>query len=358
MNIRKCTRKYEAWLARHTPILAADLRLKHQHLAESVFLFFRGTFYRWAQIWPKLCPELARAPHLLAVGDLHVENFGTWRDIEGRLIWGVNDFDEATTIAYTNDLVRLAASAALAAQEQRLRLQVDSACDAILEGYSDSLAAGGESFVLSEKHSWLRQIAASKLRDPVRFWKKMDSWPLARAPIPASARDALEHLLPEPGLRYRVVRRVAGTGSLGHHRLVALAEWRGGRIAREAKALVPSAHYWAWADDCAPEIMYQAIVSRAVRCPDPFVHLRGKWIVRRLSPDCSRVELADLPREGDQTRLLYAMGWETANIHLGDAATAKRVRKDLRGRRRGWLRAATAKMVEKTEQDWRSWAKG
>jgi len=32
---------------------------------------------------------------VLAVGDLHVENFGTWRDAEGRLIWGVNDFDEA-----------------------------------------------------------------------------------------------------------------------------------------------------------------------------------------------------------------------------------------------------------------------
>jgi len=32
---------------------------------------------------------------VLAVGDLHVENFGTWRDAEGRLIWGVNDFDES-----------------------------------------------------------------------------------------------------------------------------------------------------------------------------------------------------------------------------------------------------------------------
>jgi uncharacterized protein (DUF2252 family) len=40
------------------------------------------------------------------VGALHVENFGTWRDIEARPIWGINDFDEATTLAYTNDLIR------------------------------------------------------------------------------------------------------------------------------------------------------------------------------------------------------------------------------------------------------------
>ena len=47
---------------------------------------------------------------MLAVGDLHVNSFGTWRDAEGRLCWGVDDFDESYPLAYTNDLVRLAAS--------------------------------------------------------------------------------------------------------------------------------------------------------------------------------------------------------------------------------------------------------
>ena len=48
---------------------------------------------------------------LLCVGDLHVENFGVWRDAEGRLVWGVNDFDEACEAAFAGDLVRLLASA-------------------------------------------------------------------------------------------------------------------------------------------------------------------------------------------------------------------------------------------------------
>src|ERR1035437_7627605 len=69
-----------------------------------------GYLYRWAQIWPSICAELCDAPKVLAVGDLHVNSFGTWRDAEGRLCWGVDDFDESYPLAYTNDIVRLASS--------------------------------------------------------------------------------------------------------------------------------------------------------------------------------------------------------------------------------------------------------
>ena len=81
--------------------------------------------------------------------------------------------------------------------------------------------------------------------------------------------------------------------------------------------------------------MYQAILTKARRACDPFVQLRGQWIVRRLAPDCSRIELASLPAERDEARLLHAMGWETANIHLGSRDTAGAVRRDLERRRQG-----------------------
>ena len=64
---------------------------------------------------------MRRSPEVLAVGDLHVENFGTWRDIEGRLIWGINDFDEVGRMPYTIDLVRLAASAHIAIDTEQLQ---------------------------------------------------------------------------------------------------------------------------------------------------------------------------------------------------------------------------------------------
>src|SRR6266404_5665869 len=79
MNIIKATRDFERWLAKQIPLVRSDVALKHQHMAESPFAFFRATFYRWLQQWHKRCDDIARAPKVLAVGDLHIENFGTWR---------------------------------------------------------------------------------------------------------------------------------------------------------------------------------------------------------------------------------------------------------------------------------------
>ena len=46
-------------------------------------------------------------------GDLHVENFGTYLNSDGRLVFDVNDFDEAYLGRFTWDLQRFAASLAL-----------------------------------------------------------------------------------------------------------------------------------------------------------------------------------------------------------------------------------------------------
>src|SRR5258707_10160294 len=175
MNIIEATAEFERWLARQLPIIKQDLALTHDHMAEAAFPFFRATFYRWLQLWPGTCPELAKAPEVLAVGDLHIENFGTWRDEEGRLIWGVNDLDEAWPAAYTLDLVRLTASAYLAIEEEHLLLTRRQAADAIEEGYRDGLGVGGKAFVLAEDHQWLRLMALSKLRDPLKFWGKLNA---------------------------------------------------------------------------------------------------------------------------------------------------------------------------------------
>jgi hypothetical protein len=355
MNVVKATRQFEDWLGHRTTLIKKDLRLKHSSMKAEVFPFLRATYYRWAQVWPKVCPDLASAPHVLAVGDLHVENFGTWRDVEGRLIWGVNDFDEAYPLPYTNDLVRLAVSAHLAAEAEHLPVKRKDICDAILEGYREALRSEGRPFVLGEEHRWLRQIAESELRDPVHFWAKMNSLPTVKGEVPISAIDALDHLMPAPDLNYRVAHRVAGLGSLGHARYVAIADWHGGRIAREAKALVSSACFWAKRSEGPTEILYQTIVSRAVRCVDPFVQLRGHWIVRRLSPHCSRIELATLRAQGEEMRLLASMGWETANIHLGTRSARKVILSHLQRQKEKWLHAATEKMLQAVRDDWKVW---
>ena len=166
----------------------------------------------------------------------------------------------------------------------------------ILEGYREGLQSGGRPFVLEENHDWLREAAWGELRDPVQFWKKMDGLPTVKGDIPKGARKGLDALLPERGLPYRVAHRVAGLGSLGRERFVALADWRGGRVAREAKALLPSACCLGEQGTKAlHKIFYEDIITSAARVLDPFVHL-WRWIVRRLAPHCSRIDWPPCPK--------------------------------------------------------------
>jgi len=340
MNITKATARYEKWLSRHLRLIKTDLVSKHEQMRGDPFPFFRATYYRWAQVWEGICEDAAKAPKVLGVGDLHVENFGTWRDIEGRLIWGINDFDEVWRMPYTNDLIRLATSALMA----QMVCEPKEAMEAFLEGYKACVAVGGKPFALAEHHHALRQMAVARLKEPEKFWEKLHALPEIKEPPPVGARKALQRLMPERDVECRIVHRIAGLGSLGRQRYVAIAEWRGGSIAREAKALAPSACVWAEDDRVGP-ILYQEMLNRAVRCRDPFVRFQKRWIVRRLAPDCSRIELSALPAERDELRLLHAMGWETANVHLG-TAKPKVLGADLAKRPKGWLYRA-AKAMEK-----------
>ncbi|HLW77274.1 MAG TPA: DUF2252 family protein [Bryobacteraceae bacterium] len=356
MDIVRASEKYEAWLGERIPLIEADLDRKHSLMAEAEFPFLRATFYRWAQTWPAVSPATAESPEVLGVGDLHVENFGTWRDVEGRLIWGINDFDEVCWLPYTCDLVRLTTSAHLAIAVQHLNITPARASKAILEGYRDGLAKNGRPFALAEHHPALREIAVERLKQPQLFWDKLNLLPTWKGRIPSSAMKALLRMMPGGEVACRVAHRVSGLGSLGRRRFVALAQWRGGSIAREAKELVESAWLWAHPRKNKTELFYQQALDRARRSPDPFVKMRGRWIVRRLAPDCSRIELSSLPAKHDAVRLLHAMGFETANVHLG-SREARVMEADLRKRPPQWLHEAARAMVESTTEDWNQWRK-
>ncbi|MGW2812922.1 DUF2252 domain-containing protein [Streptomyces sp. NPDC001415] len=101
-------------------LLAADpaaFRVKFRKMAASAFAFYRGTaclFYADLEKERHGGPYLdERTGRVWIHGDLHAENFGTYMDANGRLIFNVNDFDEAYVGPFTWDLKRLAASLAL-----------------------------------------------------------------------------------------------------------------------------------------------------------------------------------------------------------------------------------------------------
>lgn len=72
-------------------------------------------------------------------------------------------------------------------------------------------------------------------------------------------------------------------------------------------------------------------------------------------PDCSRIELFALPKERDELRLLQAMGWETANIHLG-SAKPRTLAADLKKRPQGWLMQAARKMEKAVMADFEDYS--
>jgi Uncharacterized protein conserved in bacteria (DUF2252) len=355
MNIREATRSYEEWMRQCCPVIEADLRLKHRHMREELFLFFRATFYRWAQLWPEVCEDLSRAPKVLAVGDLHVDSFGTWRDGEGRLCWGVDDFDECYPLPYTNDLVRLATSARIVIGTEQLCVTTKKACDTILDGYVTTLKSGGAPFVLAEHDQTMEKLGVEAFKPPAGFWDKLRKLPIAPNGLPADAKSAIEKTLPDPKLEYKIVRRRAGTGSLGQERFVALARWEGGWIAREIKALVPSSCGWLEGHVGHTQSYYPAAIKSALRSHDPYQRVIGGWLTRRLSPDSNPIEIADLPKKRAEEKLLYGMGAEAANIHLGSTRQTKRILQDLHKRKSSWLRSAAKKMAKAMLHEWKEY---
>jgi hypothetical protein len=199
-------------------------------------------------------------------------------------------------------------------------------------------------------------MALSKLRDPVRFWDKLTNLPPFTAKPPKEVRELLEESLPAKST-YQLKKRIAGLGSLGHPRILALSSAGGAYIAREAKAIRPSA--WVWQKKARSGVVYGAkLASCCLRVADPFVRFHNRWLVRRMAPDCCRIELASLAAEGDEAKLLYSMGWETANMHFGSPQGIPLIKRDLARRKSKWLHKAAKDMCQATLEDWGDWRKG
>ena len=124
-------------------LIAADVtafRRKFRKMAAGPFAFYRGSaclFYsdvaaledRWAD---------ERTSRVWIQGDLHAENYGTYMDSEGALVFDVNDFDEAYLGAFTWDLRRMAASLALlgfakALSDDAIRRMITTYADAYVD---------------------------------------------------------------------------------------------------------------------------------------------------------------------------------------------------------------------------------
>ena len=107
------------------PLMKADpvaFRAKYRKMASDPHAFYRGTaclFY--ADVTKEEDPFVDdHSGRIWVHGDLHVENFGTYLNANGRLVFDINDFDEAYLGRFTWDLQRFAASLALMGWQKAL----------------------------------------------------------------------------------------------------------------------------------------------------------------------------------------------------------------------------------------------
>lgn len=345
-------RAFEAWLKTQCAVVASDLDVKHERMRKDAFNFLRATCFSWSGKIEKLLPELAMGPSILSVGDCHSENFGTWRDSESRLVWGVNDFDEAALMPYAFDLVRLAASVRLA---PRLGVTASDAAAAILEGYTQGLEHPLPTLLddADASNLWMREHIAVPDQKRQAFWAELNA--LRKETPPNDLEALLRQSLPEGAEIEKFARRPRqGEGSLGRPRYVVIARLRGGRVVREAKALVASA--WDYAHGKANGQMQVLQLARGrYRSPDPFLTLAGGFIIRRIWPDSRKVDLGEEAGKKLSTKLQMAMGRDLGAVHAGAVKAVPAVRKDLAKQPQDWLHQAAKRAAGMVTADYEEW---
>ena len=155
------------------PLMAVDpaaFRRKFRKMAASPFAFYRGSaslFYAdqtGAYRDDSFLDE--RTSRVWIHGDLHAENFGTYMNSSGHLVFNVNDFDEAYVGPFSWDLKRLSASVALIGYAKALS---DDAITALVTTFARAyltelraIAAGGDdaigSITLQNATGALREV--------------------------------------------------------------------------------------------------------------------------------------------------------------------------------------------------------
>jgi hypothetical protein len=169
---------------------------------------------------------------------------------------------------------------------------------------------------------------------------------------PSEIASALKASLPSDATHERFASRAKGGGSLGRPRFVAIADWRGGRIVREAKALVTSGWNFAHGNPAAP-IQFLTVANGTFRSPDPFLTIESRFILRRVTADSRKAELDDGAGSLD-TRLIEAMGFDLASVHAA-ASNAQAVVADLNARPSDWLAKAAETAAAAVKNDYGDW---
>lgn len=143
------------------------VRLKFHRMREEAFSFFRATCHLFYRTLPQ-DSIFTQAPKVWTSGDLHLENFGSYKGDNRLAYFDLNDFDEACLAPCTLELLRVLTSILVASDRFKLsaRLQTDL-CESFVSSYCSE--------AMSEKPRWIeRSLSKGLIRNLFKAVKSID----------------------------------------------------------------------------------------------------------------------------------------------------------------------------------------
>ena len=328
------------------------LLMKYLAMRASTFAFMRGTCHLFYD-------ELARggvfksAPAVWVCGDLHLENFGSYKGDNRLVYFDINDFDESALAPASWDLVRLLTSIRIAADELRIGTSdTNSLCEDCLQAYSAALVEGKAYWVERETANGLVRALLDRVRDRPRavFLDTRTVTTRGKRRLRIDGQKALETSDAERGVIttfmrefakgqehpafYQVLdvaRRVAGTGSLGVDRYVILVEGKGSPDSNyllDLKRALPSAlephlklEQPKWPSEAHRVVFLQRrLQAVSIAFLQPVMLDDNPFVLRAMQPVEDRVVLAGTrPTAGDLKLLVTTLGRIAAWAQLRSA---------------------------------------
>jgi uncharacterized protein (DUF2252 family) len=336
------------------------LPLKYAKLRKSAFAFFRGTCHLFYQDLPQQL-TIVPAPKVWICGDLHLENFGTYKGDDRQIYFGINDFDEGALAPCTWDVLRLLTSIFLAADSLELDLSAAKRlARTYLSSYVNALKLGKSEQIITTTADGIVKVLFIELnqrkrrdllaertkliadRRQLKFDRvKIVSISAERSKYITQTIDNWAKTQSDPKF-YEVLDvgfRVAGTGSLGVDRYLILVEGKGSPDRnylldfkqQPISALQPYLSVRStWTNQATRVMQVQGLVQSAPPALMAAIEFdNSSYLLRELQPTQDKINLhPDEITPSQLEQLIVTMARVTASAHLhgsgklGAASTA------------------------------------
>ena len=302
------------------------LEFKYKRMRQDIFSFYRGSSHLYYEDLADAKNKIINSSPLTWVcGDLHLENFGSYKADNRLVYFDINDFDDATLAPCLWEVSRVLVSIIIAAKAEHLgKVSAKKLCDYFIEVYSQTLKEGHARLVEEETAEGIVYNLLHKLKKRKRkaFIKRRTQLVDGKrkllldgertSALPKKLKKEIATAIkkwaknkPNPDF-YKILDisyRIAGTGSLGLERYVVLVKGKGDpnnylldiKLAKPSPVLLyAKAKQPIWENDAQRIVAIQKRMQAFPPALLEYIKLNGNWfVIKELQPTEDRVNLID-----------------------------------------------------------------